>query len=235
MLFRGENNECIKSKTVLMLTHDLDPVIDTVKILKEFNNISESKFITTKKGMLEEIEIKNNDLMTFPQICHKVIKSDANIITKLIYLRRYFEVLDDLKDGYQVLSNLFHKRNETELKDTRKPFGNDLMDNDSYSSGIAEIKNQVDSFDYKQLLESIKNSRYLQELYIGSENNYTKLNIFRLFYDNNLDKIPSVLRKFINETYHIENELICQLNPNKFDLIPDFIIEACDAYVLNDS
>jgi len=42
--------------------------------------------------------------------------------------------------------------------------------------------------------------------------------------------MPNPLQKFINETYHIENELICQLHPNKFDLIPDFIIEACDQY-----
>jgi type I restriction enzyme R subunit len=29
----------------------------------------------------------------------------------------------------------------------------------------------------------------------------------------------------------IENELICQLDPSEFDLIPDYIIAECDRYV----
>ena len=63
------------------------------------------------------------------------------------------------------------------------------------------------------------------------ESSYLKLNIFRLIYDEKLADIPNVLRKFINETFHIENELICQLNPNEYDLIPDFIIEECDKFI----
>src|SRR5690606_4737644 len=35
MLFRNDSSACLKNKNVLMLTHDLDPVIDTVKVLKE--------------------------------------------------------------------------------------------------------------------------------------------------------------------------------------------------------
>lgn len=231
MLFRGSSNECIKNKTVLMLTHDLDPVIDTVKVLKEFNNLSKSKFLTTKKGILIETEIKKKNLMTFSQICRKVIQSDVDIIVKLIYLRRYFEVLDDLGNGYQVLSNLFHKRIQTELKDKRSSSENEPLTDSDYYQGVAEIKEQIATFDYELLLGKIKDTNYLQELYNFSENSYTKLNIFRLFSDEDFETIPNVLRKFINETYHIENELICQLDPSEFDLIPDFIIEACDQYV----
>lgn len=45
-------------------------------------------------------------------------------------------------------------------------------------------------------------------------------------------KYQVFLRKFINETFHIENELIRQLDPNEYDLIPDFILEECDKFIL---
>ena len=34
--------------------------------------------------------------------------------------------------------------------------------------------------------------------------------------------------KFVKETYHIENEQISQLNPLKYNIVPDFIIQECD-------
>jgi len=38
------------------------------------------------------------------------------------------------------------------------------------------------------------------------------------------------VKKYINETFHIENEYICQLNPSEYELIPEFIVQECDAY-----
>lgn len=43
-----------------------------------------------------------------------------------------------------------------------------------------------------------------------------------------IDPANSVIQKFINETYHIENEFICQLDPTRFDLIPEYVIAECD-------
>ena len=62
MLFRGKANECLLNKNVVMLTHDLDPVIDTVKVLKEFNNLCIANFLTTKDGVLSELRIQKKDL-----------------------------------------------------------------------------------------------------------------------------------------------------------------------------
>ncbi|TOA22982.1 AAA family ATPase, partial [Vibrio parahaemolyticus] len=39
MLFRRKAENCLKSKTVLMLTHDVEPIIDTVKaVQKQFDS-----------------------------------------------------------------------------------------------------------------------------------------------------------------------------------------------------
>lgn len=232
MLFRGKTGECFLNKTVLMLTHDLDPVIDTVKVLKEFNNLCDSNYIFTKNGLLKEIIIKKQNLMSFSQICKSAVESNIDDIVKLVYLRRHFEIIDDLGNEYQVLSNLFHKRNKTECKDQRKERGNDLMSEYDFDEGVKKIKDFIPHFDYVSILSKISNVEALKNLYSQSQNSYAKLNIFRIIYGDKITEIPNVLRKFINETFHIENELICQLNPNEYDLIPDFILEECDKYMV---
>ncbi len=231
MLFRGKSGECLLNKSVLMLTHDLDPVIDTVKILKEFNNLCEANFLTTKKGILTETRIKKQNLLSFAQICKRALDSNLDEIIKLIYLRRHFEIIDDLGNEYEILSNLFHKRKREECKDQRKEIGDDLMSESDFNSGVAKIIELIPSFDYVTILAKLEDLEALKTLYSEVENNYAKLNIFRLIYDEKLTEIPSVLRKFINETFHIENELICQLDPNEYDLIPDFILEECDKFI----
>lgn len=231
MLF-GKDNGQLRNKTVLMLTHDLDPIIDTVKVLNTlFNNVCEANFLNTKKGVLSETKIKKQNLLSFAQICKSALESELDVVVKLIYLRRHFEIIDDLGDEYQILSNLFHKRKKEECKDQRKEIGNDLMSEVDFNSGIDKITNFVAGFDYVTNLAKLKDLESLKTLYSEVENSYAKLNIFRLIYDDNLAEIPSVLRKFINETFHIENELICQLNPNEYDLIPDFILEECDRFI----
>jgi ABC-type Mn2+/Zn2+ transport system ATPase subunit len=232
MLFRGKSGECLLNKSVLMLTHDLDPVIDTVKILKEFNNLCEANFLTTKKGILTETRIKKQNLLSFAQICKSALDSNLDEIIKLIYLRRHFEIIDDLGNEYEILSNLFHKRKREECKDQRKEMGDDLMSELDFNSGVAKITALIPSFDYVTILAKLEDLEALKTLYNEVENSYAKLNIFRLIYDEKLIEIPSVLRKFINETFHIENELICQLDPNEYDLIPDFILEECDKFIL---
>ena len=234
MLFRGKSADCLLNKTVLMLTHDLDPIIDTVKVLKEFNNLSVASFLSTKNGILSESKIRKGNLLSFAQICKKTIDSNIDDIVKLIYLRRHFEIIDDLGNEYEVLSNLFHKREKEDCKDHRKEIGNGALSEPDFNNGVANIKEIILDFDYDSTVAKIKDVEYLKELYINASNSYMKLNTFRLIYDENLNQIPNVLRKFINETYHIENELICQLDPNDFNLIPDFIIEDCDRFVLNE-
>ncbi|OWP84693.1 hypothetical protein BWK59_04000 [Flavobacterium davisii] len=231
MLFRGKSEECLLNKTVLMLTHDLDPIIDTVKVLKEFNNLCEANFLSTKNGLLTEKRIKKQNLLSFAQICKNALETDLDDIVKLIYLRRHFEIIDDLGNEYQVLSNLFHKRKREECKDQRKESGDDLISEADFNYGVTKIKDIIPSFDYGGLLTKIEDKQILKDLYSNAQNSYAKLNIFRLIFDDSISTIPNVLRKFINETFHVENELICQLNPNDYDLIPDFILDECNKFI----
>lgn len=228
MLFRRETGSCLKNKTVLMLTHDVEPVIDTIKSLSEkFNNLTSASFLKLTGNEITEIPIGKNDIQTFAQICKSALDSDKNDIIKLIYLRRHYEIIDDKGDGYQVLSNVFHK-NEKPI-DTREPRNSDdshpEMEDAKFSSGCIEICNELANFSYQEILTRVSDTDTLKKLYNISANGYEKLQIFRLL---ELDVKNSVIQKFINETYHIENEFICQLDPAKFDTIPEYVITECD-------
>lgn len=231
MLFRKEGKLCLKGKTVLMLTHDIEPIIDTVKaVSSQFNNQTTASFLKYAAGMAVEVVIEKNDIQTFSEICKRILESNKDEMIKLIYLRRFFEITDEKGDGYQVLSNLLHKR--LRALDTRKPKNENgeypEMTSHLFLNGCAEINNYMNGFNYQQLVSQANNESTLKALYCSCNNGYEKLQIFRLF---DVDVQNSVIQKFINETYHIENEFISQLNPEKFDTIPAYVIEECNKHI----
>lgn len=228
MLFRRKTGSCLKDKTVLMLTHDVEPVIDTIKSLSEkFKNLTSASFLKLIDNEITEIPIDKNDIQTFAQICKSALDSDKDVIIKLIYLRRHYEIIDDKGDGYQVLANVLHKRDRA--IDNREPKNSDdhypEMEGARFSSGCVEICSALANFSYQEILIRVSDANTLKKLYSISANGYEKLQIFRLL---GLDVENSVIKKFINETYHIENEFICQLDPAKFDTIPEYVITECD-------
>ena len=229
MLFRRDAKDCLKGKTVLMLTHDVEPIIDTLKsVRKQFNNQVSASFLKLSKGQIDELDVRENDIKTFSQICQRALASECDIILKLIYLRRHYETLDDRGDAYQLLSNLLHKR-ETPI-DTREPKNEDgeypEMDEGKSANGEKKITDDIEGFNYASLLASISDTEGLNALYQACQNGYEKLQVFRMLAMNYVEN--SVIRKFINETYHIENEFVCQLDPDQFDLVPEYVIEECD-------
>jgi len=225
-LFRGKKS--LRGKTVLMLTHDIDPIIDILKILPgNFEPLPVASFLKSRNGVIHEIQIVRDDLMTFAQVCNENITNNPEIITKLIYLRRYYEVLDDKGVEYQLLASLFHKR------DIPKKFtsiGEIEMSVDEISEASESIKNKITGFDYTQQLEIIKNEATLKSIYSDCQSDYEKLQLFRMIH---VGRHPSdVIQKYINETYHIENEYVSQLNPTKYEMIPEFIVKECDNFIV---
>ncbi len=93
---------------------------------------------------------------------------------------------------------------------------------------LRDIREYVDSFDYPRLQALVSSPDEIKNLYRRCRNGYEKLQVFRLL---ELDQDHPVIRKFVNETYHIENEFICQLDPSRFDLIPEYVIMECDKLI----
>lgn len=231
MLFRRDADSCLKNKTVLMFTHDVEPIIDTIKSLyHKFNNQTYASFLKLAGGQISECNIEKGDIQTFTKICISAFESKKDDIIKLIYMRRRHEIADNKGNAYQVISNLLHKRKRA--IDSREPKDSNEhhpeMDAHKFKCGCDEISVLLKNFSYSDILNRITDIEAMKLLYRAATNGYEKLQVFRLL---ELDVDSSVIQKFINETYHIENEFICQLDPAKFDMIPEYVIAECDKII----
>ena len=118
-----------------------------------------------------------------------------------------------------------HKREEPEFKDES---GIRDMTPDEIDSGNSEIQELIDDFDYSKVLDIINDDKEMKRIYSETKNSYEKLHIYRIIFDNKDKTDSSVIKKFINEAFHIENGYIYQLNPRKYQMVPQFVIDECD-------
>lgn len=220
-LFSDGNS--FRNKTVLLLTHDFEPIIDAIYVKRDIFESVRASHLTNQNGILTETPVTKDDIMSFPQLCMKVVNSDAHIVIKAVYLRRYYEIVDNKSHEYDLLSSLIHAR---EIPDTIDQDGaRHPLSNEEIEQATSNIKLIQNDFDYSKAIQTIKSKNEIIELYKSSTSNYLKLQFFRML---KLEKDNTTLMKHINETFHIENEYVMQVDPNKYQTVPSFIIEACD-------
>lgn len=222
MLFRGKDS--FADKTVLMLTHDFEPIIDIFTMSGKFSHRPEVAFVEVVDGKLWEKKITREDMKTFGEVCKDNILNSQCDIIKVIYLRRYYEITENKGVVYQLLSNLLHKRT---IPTCDSPERN--MTSEEIDTATNRIKADISKFDYGNILKDLQDLSKMKEYYKNAQCNYEKLQIFRIMSgEEAIRGKEQVFQKFINETFHIENEYIMQLNPRKYELIPQFIIDDCD-------
>ncbi len=237
---KGDYVDSFYNKTVLMLTHDFEPIIDfgiNHKPTKETN----MWYLKNNDGVIKEqkISIPSDVLSTIKFYYNESINEENNIISRICFLRKYLEHISTKKsseeNAYDILSSIIHGDN---LR--RK------IDNEHYEDlSITEIKNGeewirqfIKSFDSHKILTDNLNNRYILENYKMETNNYKKLQLFRVYLElsDNRDKLKeknSIVLKFIDEICHIENDYIFSLDLIKFDIIPDFIINSINEFMFN--
>lgn len=220
-LFRGKNS--FMNRTVLMLTHDFEPIIDMKYVLPDrFNCVA--KFIENKSGSLIEKDIKKCNIHTFMEIAEENIDNLTENINKLIYLRRYYEINNKDSLVYDLISSLFHKREKPLIKKENKEFTDDEI-----GKATQEIIDRFPkiNFNYQEEYNKVIDDKKMIQIYQQCENNYEKLQIYRIINEGK-DISDDIIKKFMNETFHIENDYLFQLNPCEYEIIPDYIIEECN-------
>jgi wobble nucleotide-excising tRNase len=229
MLFMGKHS--LKNRTVLLLTHEFNTVTDAIYNLpSKFNPKPTAAFLTTKQGVLSEKQITKADIKSFGDIARTNIRSDMDLLNKLVYLRRLLELENKDSLAWQLLSNVFHKR---EIPEYHYPDDTPdrLMTPEEIQEATDEIRtNYISNFDYDAVYQKTQNMTLMKELYHNSASNYEKLQIYRIMFNDNNSN--SVIRKFVNETFHIENDYLFQLNPCEYDTVPQYIIDECNKEIL---
>ena len=141
----------------------------------------------------------------------------------LIYLRRKHEVVGIMGCVYNLISNLLHKR-ECPLM-----LSGDKMSNEDILLASTEILKYINNFDYGRILKILNDNAHLKNIYLSASNNYEKLHLYRIYCEGkDIGTDNKIILKFINESFHTENDYIYQLNPRDFALVPQFVIDECD-------
>lgn len=230
-------NFSFRNKTVLMLTHDLQPIIDYVhgKFLRKYDLHTPvyASYLVNNGGKLEEQEIVQDDLKNIVELTKNLAKDPSIAIpVRLVNLRKYIELTnpDYLNEpAYDVLSNLIHGRNH-------EIYQNKIENKDKseiINKGMKFINDYISEMEYDKLLDKTSDMNLLN-LLVEPTNKYIQTIAIRFLFekDRNGGSLLSLLKKeypntckFINETNHIENDYIFQLNPMNFFEIPECYFE----------
>lgn len=225
-------NFSFRDKTVLMLTHDLQPVIDYVhgKFLRKYDLHTPvyASYLINNGGDLEEQEIVQSDLKNVVELTECIAKEEsAEVPVRIINLRKYIELTkpDFSTDyAYDVLSNLIHGRN-LDLYENRIENKNKV---DVVNEGMRFINSYINDMEYGQLFNETSDKKLLE--LVKNSDKYTQTIAIRFLFekDRSDGSLLSQLKKeypnackFVNETNHIENDYIFQLNPMRFFEIPE--------------
>jgi ABC-type multidrug transport system, ATPase and permease components len=223
MLFLAK--ESLKNRTVLLLTHEFNTVIDVIYTMPyNFSPNPTASFLSTKKGILSELPVLKSDIQSFMQIAEANINEKLDILNKLVYLRRLLEIEDPQGLAWQLISNALHGREFPQLSTND---GNKRkMTEEEITEATNVIRKRLPEFNYSTVYQKTQDADGLLTLYKTSVSNYEKLQIYRIVNTDNSGNI--IIKKYVNETFHIENDYLFQLNPRKYDTVPHFIIEECD-------
>lgn len=220
-LFKGKAS--LRDRTTLMLTHDIEPAIDVIKsTAKVFEGSHPSAtFLSSRAGIVTEVPIKSSDIHTFAKICTEIVSAPGDNLIKSIYLRRFYEIMDNAGLEYNLLASLFKKRAVPTIQSATE---NRDMTAAEKVKAETEIKNRIPDFDYDALVAVVNDDAAMKAKFAATNVGYEKIQLFRIIRGKHED---NVITKFVNESYHIENEYVMQLNPHKFESVPEYVVDEC--------
>lgn len=229
MLFRGGNS--FQGKTVLMLTHDFEPIIDIVCTMRNiFTPAAKAHFIANTNGLLEEKTITSADVKTCVSICKSNIMATDSIIHKLIYYRRLLEIDDQKELVWDLISNIFHKGRDTpKVKDDNGNLRD--MAIEEIAEATDKIQEIILGFDYATVYAHAHNISEMIALYRLSIYGYEKVQIYRLLADGDMER-GTAMKKFVDETFHVQNDYLFQINPREYKTVPEHVLNYCDSEIV---
>lgn len=226
-------------KTVIMLTHDFEPIIDFIINNKPNSGHAIAKYIKNSNNIVTEQEItKDSDIISIVKLSYMYATNPSiNMISRINFLRKYIEHtrVDSLEQKqliYDMLSSLVHAKRYPDKQINRNEYV-DFTD-EEFETIQNEIRKYINEFNYMEVLNKYYNKEYILEEFFKEDNNYIKSQLFRIYLEisGERDSLDNNLLKFIDEIYHIENDYIFTIDLIKFDTIPDYITDKINEYMI---
>ena len=236
---KGISNVSLEGQTVILLTHDFEPITDFMIIGKLGKEKVTASYIWNEKGEIHSLKISpSSDIKLINDAySDNAQNEDINIVSRITFLRKLSELKKKDENWnlvYQILSSLIHG-SRIQMRDA---FGNyhDISPEQT-ASGITKIKQYIPDFNYEALLAETYTKEGILSLYKTEMTRYFKIQLFRELTEitgkSELKLTPSDNGwfKYIDETYHIENDHLHYLDITKFNIVPDYIIVIVDRLV----
>lgn len=231
-----------RDKTVLMLTHDMQPIIDYVHgdFFGRFGLTTpvSAMYLQNEEGTVHEYEVNKLDLLNIVELTKKMATdSTQELAVRVVNLRKYVEMTESdftTKPEYEILSNIIHGRSVPLNKE------NGELAQEIVNAGCKYINNYIEGLNYAQFIDSLQDKDLLV-LATTSTDKYVKIIAIRLLFERHegllqkLKKKYPATCKFVNETNHVENDYVFQLNPLKFFEIPQCYLMQLNDFLRNDS
>lgn len=238
----GDKNNSLYQRTVLLLTHDFEPVIDYIQVGGKLSKDSvNAYYLENNGGQLVEHRIsKNRDMMSMVVLMKEIAQSDdVPLPVRVGCLRKYIEhVVKNPKEesiAYNILSSLVHCREWP----TYDSAGVNKIALNEYQSAMDEIAASIDGFCYESALAEFSAERLL-DAFQGETNAFFQLLILRAYTESSADardrlkRQNDVLRKYIDETYHIENDYLYSLDVRRFNIVPEYYRRLANNFVASE-
>ena len=232
-------DKSLYQRTVLMLTHDFQPIIDYVQVggrIMDAGSVS-AYFCRNHQGTIVFTPIRKNvDIVSTVMLMGEIACDPAlDIAVRIGSLRKYIEhtVRDFHATAmYNVLSSLVHGRN-TPTHDNR---GESPMTPEEIADGVLKIKEYIPDFDYDNILQLCTPANLLSN-YTHTVDSYSRIMLLRMYCERvpdargRLASSNDVLLKYIDETFHIENDYVYMLDVRTFDIVPHHIDVQANEFV----
>lgn len=154
------------------------------------------------------------------------------MVVRVVNLRKHIEIVKPNFSEtplYEVLSNLIHGR------DIALSHTGEKLDPYVFSTRCSEMKNYFGDLSYNDILHELTVEKLIE--IIKSTDIYAKIISIRLLFER-FDGLLTKLRKkytaackYINETNHVENDYIFQLDPFKYFSIPQFYMDQLEEFI----
>lgn len=226
-----------RDRTVVMLTHDLQPIIDYVHggFFNRFGLTTpvKAKWLQNENGLVHEYDIQDYDLINTVELTKKIaIDTERNMAVRVVNLRKHIELVKpnfSETSLYEVLSNLIHGR-DIALTHTKEK-----LDGCVFNEGCLNMIEYFGELSYEDILDELRVENLLES--IKSSDTYEKILSLRLLFERfeglllKLRKKYPAACKYVNETNHVENDYIFQLDPFKYFSIPKFYMDELEDFI----
>ncbi len=237
-MFDKRQEVTLRGKTVLMLTHDLQPIIDYIHggLFERYGLTTKvsADYLGNNNGEIVSQQIVGSDLLNIVKLTEKYAKDNKKpLYVRIVNARKNIELTTEnfsSMESYDILSNLIHGREVPEDRDKH------AMTEEAIQKGVEDLGRFMNGYDsYGELFQEVSTKNLLREL--ENDNVYYKILAIRLLFKRGEGLMTLLKRehpgacKFLNETNHIENDYVFQLDPEKFYSIPEVYVNELGCFI----